>query len=300
MKETGLIICLFLLLFIQNGLAQSEISAILPTNGAVGVNTGILRWTGREGVQYDLYFGLTPTPELYKSDLQATEEKPVVLALNKKYYWKVAEKKEGKVTRTSKIFSFSTLPVVLNPSVEYTPFVDGRDYSVYWTTAVNGTVWFAQNLDYALADLSWYYDNSLANKVYGRLYAGHSFKTKRDSICPEGWHLPSQQEWAEMINASGGIKTAGIQLKEATDLYWRSSRNERNNNSGLTVLPAGSRDSKPSYSNLGKYTIFWTSTPSPKVPGSYYTFDLGFMRDNVITEPGDPNWSYSIRCVKDK
>jgi len=300
MKEMGLLIGLFLVLFIQNGLARNEITAQVPANGAVGVNTGILRWSGRDGMQYDLYFGLTPNPERYKSDLQATEEKPVVLALNKKYFWKVVEKKDGKVIRSSKVFSFTTLPIVLNPAVGYTPFVDERDFTVYWTTAVNGSVWFAQNLDYALIDFSWYYENSPANKVYGRLYSGHALNTRKDSICPSGWHIPSQQEWTEMINASGGLKAAGIQLKEASDLYWRSSKNERNNKSGMTVLPAGSRDSKPSFANLGKYTIFWSSTPNPKIPGSYYTFDLGFMRDNIITEPGDPNWSYSIRCVKDK
>jgi uncharacterized protein (TIGR02145 family) len=300
MKEMGLIIGLFLALFVQNGLAQNEITAKIPANGAVGVNTGILRWSGRDGVQYDLYFGLTPNPGLYKSDLQAMEEKPFILELNKKYYWKVAEKKDGKVIRSSKVFSFSTLPIVLNPSVGYTPFVDERDYTIYWTTEVNGTVWFAQNLDFAWADLSWYYDNSSANKVYGRLYSGHTLKTKPDSICPTGWHVPSQLEWMETINSTGGVKTAGKQWKEASDLYWRSSKNERNNKSGMTVLPAGSRDSKPSFANLGKYTFFWTSTPNPQIPGSYYSFDFGFMRDNITIGPGDPNWSYSIRCVKDK
>lgn len=300
MKEMGLVIGILLVLFIQNGLAQNEITAKLPANGAVGVNTGILRWSGREGVQYDLYFGLVPNPELFKSELEASEVKPVVLELNKKYYWKVEEKKDGKVIRSSKVFSFTTLPVVLNPAVGYTPFVDERDYTVYWTLAINGTVWFAQNLDYALIDLSWYYDNSSTNKVYGRLYSGHALKTKRDSICPAGWHIPAQQEWTSLINESGGIKTAGIQWKEASNLYWRNSSNVRNNKSGLTVLPAGSRDSKPSFANLGKYTFFWTSTPSPKMPDSFYNFNIGFMRDQVILESGDPAWSYSIRCVKDK
>jgi len=67
----------------------------------------------------------------------------------------------------------------------------------------------------------------------------------------------------------------------------------------MTILPAGSRDSKPSYSNLGKYTFFWTSTPNVKIPGSFTNINIGFMRDVVQIEPGDPNWSYSIRCIKD-
>jgi hypothetical protein len=51
---------------------------------------------------------------------------------------------------------------------------------------------------------------------------------------------------------------------------------------------------------LGKYTFFWTSTPNPKIINSFTTINFGFMRDNLIIDVGDPDWSYSIRCVKDK
>ena len=67
----------------------------------------------------------------------------------------------------------------------------------------------------------------------------------------------------------------------------------------MTVLPAGTRDTKPEYSNLKKYTHFWTSTPNPKTPEAFTNYNIGFMRDHVIEEAGDPGWSYSIRCIKD-
>ena len=99
--------------------AQKEITAVLPTDGASNINIGILKWSAQEGMKYDLYFGLSANPELFKSDLDTMELKPIILELNKKYYWKIVEKKEGKVIRTSKIFTFSTLPITLNPTVEY-------------------------------------------------------------------------------------------------------------------------------------------------------------------------------------
>jgi uncharacterized protein (TIGR02145 family) len=123
--------------------------------------------------------------------------------------------------------------------------------------------------------------------------------TDIQNICPEGWHIPSQQEWADLLYANGGQKVAGAALKESTEMYWRKSDFERNNQSGMTILPAGTRDSKPSFANLGKYSIYWTSTPNPKIPGSFYDVDFGFMRENVTIKPGDPEWSYSIRCVKE-
>jgi uncharacterized protein (TIGR02145 family) len=299
LQRLFIIISLVILLSIE-GYSQKEIAAIFPVNGSVNVNTAILKWSAREGMKYDLYFGLSANPSLYKADLETMEEKPVVIQLNKKYYWKIVEKKDGKEVGSSKIFTFSTLPISLNPAVEYKSFVDLRDYKIYWTTTINNSEWFVQNLDYDLQNMSWYYDNSETNNVYGRLYSGESLTTNPSDVCPDGWHVPSQQELNDLLNAFDGIKFAGPSLKEATEVYWRASKNLRSNKSGFTILPAGSRDSKPSFSNIGKYTSIWTSTPNPKIQGSFYCFDLGFMRDNVIFSVGDPKWSYSIRCIKDK
>jgi len=278
--------------------AQKSITAILPADGAANVNVGILKWSGTDGDTVDLHFGLTANPPLYKENLVSTEEKPVILESNKKYYWKIVVKKTGKKPVESKVFTFTTLPIALNPAVKYNSLVDLRDYKVYWTLE-NGLEWMAQNLDYELPGNSWYYDNSESNKVYGKLYLGKALSTDVNKICPEGWHIPTMDEWNNLLNANGGVKEAGASMKESTEKFWRTSNYARNNNSGMTILPAGSRDSKPSYANLGKYTFFWTSTPSPKIPESFYNLNLGFMRNTVINDPGDPAWSYSIRCVKE-
>ena len=280
--------------------AQKEISAEQPTDGARDVNVGVIKWSAQLGLKYDLYFGISENPSLYRADLDSMEVKPVVLELNRTYYWKIAEKKNGKTVRMSKTFTFSTLPIALNASVKYNSFVDLRDYKVYWTTTVGGAEWFAQNLDYKLPNNSWYYNDSETDKVYGQLYKGQLQSTQPHDVCPSGWHIPSQQEWETLINAFGGYKTAGAALKETSDTHWRNSKASKTNHSGMTVLPAGSRDSKPSFANKNKYTFFWTSSPNPKIPNSFSTIDLGFMRDNLIIEAGNPNWSYSIRCVKDK
>ncbi len=279
--------------------AQKEITAVQPADGAKDVNVGIIKWSGVEGSVFDLYLGTSSTPKLYKADLKVVEEKPVVLALNSTYYWKVVEKKDGKEVRSSKVFSFSTLPIKLNPAVKYNSFVDTRDYKIYWTITVGGKEWFAQNLDYDLQGNSWYYDNAPVNKVYGKLYPGSALSGDQTKICPQGWRIPTEAEWKALADAFGGTKEAGSALKDATDTFWRKSNSPRTNSSGFTILPSGSRDSKPSFSNQGKYTFFWTSTPSPKIKGSFINIDLGFMRNALNINVGDPLWSYSIRCVRD-
>jgi len=292
----------FLLIFIdpESSAGQSVIQPVYPPDKAVHINTCAIQWAARPGLKYDLYLGTETSPELYRENLETMELKPVPFELNKTYYWKVTEKKDGKAVSTSKVFSFSTLPIQLKPGLEYKPFVDLRDDKIYWTISKNGNDWFAQNLDFDLKGNSWYYNNNEANKAYGRLYSGVSVGQNQKEICPAGWHVPSFAEWKELLDLSGGPKAAGKMLKEASGSFWQKSNYSANNEGGMTVLPAGSRDSKPSFANLGKYCFFWTSTPNPKIPGSHFTFDFGFMRDNVNNSPGDPNWSYSIRCVKDQ
>lgn len=279
--------------------SQSDIVAIQPAHKAINVNVGVLKWSASTDCEYDLYFGTASNPPLYKSGLKVAQEKPVIIELNKTYYWKIIEKKSGKEIRSSKIFSFSTLPIQLNSEIKYNSFVDERDDKIYWTITINGKEWFAQNLDYDLQDLSWYQNNSESNKIYGKLYVGSSLTSNLKDICPSGWHIPTVSEWTELIETVGGFKFAGKDLKENSELYWRKSEKKGTNVSGMTILPAGSRDSKPSFSNLGKYTFFWTSTPNPKIIGSFMSLDFGFMRDNINLSTGDKEWSYSIRCVKD-
>ncbi len=300
MRLIRLTLCLlFLLIFSSRIFSQKDITPVFPADGSVNVNKAVLQWSGAEGVVYDIYFGLSTDPKLFKADIAVSEIKPVVIELNKKYYWKIVEKKDGKIVRTSRVFNFSTLPVKLSPSVKYNSLIDQRDDKIYWTTTINGNEWFAQNLEYDLKNQSWYYENSEANKVYGKLYSGQALKTNIKDICPAGWHIPERKEWMDLTDFTGGYKVAGTALKETSDLFWRASKNQRTNSSGMSVLPAGSRDSKPDFSNSGKYTFFWSATTSPKANG-FYTIDLGFMRDNVIFSDGDPDWSYSIRCIKDK
>ncbi len=279
--------------------AAAPLAALQPADGAVDVNVGVLRWTEQPGCVYDLRFGTEAVPPPYRTGLTAALEKPVVLELNRTYRWQVVARRDTVVVATSPVFSFATLPIALAPSLAYGHFVDARDDKVYWTVTVGGREWMAQNLDHELPDASWYYDDDPRQKVYGRLYAGRALAGDQAAICPAGWRLPTRGEWVELLDALGGAKVAGPACKEAGPTHWRRSDAARLNTGGLTVLPGGSRDRKPSFSNLGKYANFWTATPDPETPGSYYQVDFGFMRDAVNLSAGDGDWSYAIRCVRD-
>jgi len=75
-------------------------------------------------------------------------------------------------------------------------WVDARDASVYRTIQVGDHRWMARNLNYAVDSLnSSCYEHVESNcATYGRLYDYASAL----KACPEGWHLPSNEEWVDI------------------------------------------------------------------------------------------------------
>jgi uncharacterized protein (TIGR02145 family) len=99
-------------------------------------------------------------------------------------------------------------------------FTDERDGKKYRTVKIGEQVWMAEDLKYATG-CSKYYDNNSANcQEYERVY---DWETAM-KVCPSGWHLPSDEEWQELVDFAGGDKVAGQKLKaksllDGTDDY---------------------------------------------------------------------------------
>lgn len=68
-------------------------------------------------------------------------------------------------------------------------FTDSRDGKKYRTVKIGDQIWMAENLNYSSGTC---YKKEDANcDRYGRLY---TWKDALDAS-PEGWHLPSKEEW---------------------------------------------------------------------------------------------------------
>ena len=89
-------------------------------------------------------------------------------------------------------------------------FTDSRNGKKYRTVVIGGKRRMAENLNYPTQNIgnSWCYDenNSNCNK-YGMLYDWNGARTS----CPSGWHLPSREEWNDLVSKAGG-STAGMKL----------------------------------------------------------------------------------------
>ena len=184
-------------------------------------------------------------------------------------------------------------------------FKDSRDGKTYKTVKIGKQTWMAQDLNYhpsgpVVADFSqkatigsWCYGNDSSNcdKQGRRLYTAISAA----QCCPAGWHLPSADEWMEMIDYLGGPFVAGGKLKAKKG--WDASDSAATNSSGFSAEPGGFRNYGGVFGGAGKEG-YWLSSTSLGGRGVWY-FSLRYD-DNVINRYGSNHkeGAYSVRCVK--
>ena len=214
------------------------------------------------------------------------------------------------------------------------------DGNTYQTVKIGDQWWMAENLRVThyrngeaipkvTDDSEWYYsttgaycnyDNDDNNAVtYGSLYDWFAVNDNRN-IAPEGWHVPSDEEWKELEMYLGMSQSEadafvsrgtneGGKLKSTSG--WNDNGNGTNE-SGFSAVPGGYRDHNKSsvtdingvvtetfgdYSGMGGSAYFWSSTEGD----SYYAL-LRVLSDNgseVIRYIVSKGFGLSVRCVRD-
>jgi uncharacterized protein (TIGR02145 family) len=197
--------------------------------------------------------------------------------------------------------------------------IDGNTYT---TIEIGAQVWMAEDLkttkyrngdaigttNPADLDISaestpkyqWAYDGTESNAaIYGRLYTWYAATDSR-SLCPAGWHVPSDADWTTLINTLGGDTQAFIKMKEAGFSYWMAGGTVvATNESGFTARPGGSRSEKFGFGSKGFTGSWWSSTEYSATAAWHRVmmFNVEFVqRDFMIYTK---KAGLSVRCVKD-
>jgi uncharacterized protein (TIGR02145 family) len=150
---------------------------------------------------------------------------------------------------------------------------------------IGDQVWMAENLNLMPPKgNSWCYGNNPKNcEKYGRLYDWEAAM----SVCPEGWHLPSDDEWETLSNVVGGSNIAGNKLKSKKG--WAKDSNGTDE-FGFSALPGGNYI-EPSFHWQVLTGFWWSSTDDISI-----AVDIdGSMHNGSSSKRS----GFSVRCVKD-
>jgi hypothetical protein len=196
------------------------------------------------------------------------------------------------------------------------PPVTDIDGNTYNTVQIGLQVWMSENLKtsryrnggsipYVVGNTDWqalttgawsYYDHDASNNaVYGKLYNWYS--TQGDTLCPTGWHVPSDAEWTTLTDYLDGESVAGGKMKSAGTAYWNSPNRGATNESGFSALPSGFRDfyNGSSY-NIGEIAFFLSSAESNNE--RTWSRILNYSSGEVRKGSSIKQIGFSIRCIR--
>lgn len=166
---------------------------------------------------------------------------------------------------------------------------DGNTYPV---AQYGETTWMTANLKVRhdrLGNEATYYlpnEDSLTADTYGLLY---DYATAC-RVCPEGWRLPTNEEWDELFNLSEQNMAANYKDSQ----FWEGEVNS--NSSKFSIRPAGSGNNGEYENNFGVKTLFWSATKEDD--HFIWTFILEKGKDSIRMASQHPTYAFSVRCVK--
>jgi len=189
----------------------------------------------------------------------------------------------------------------------------GNDIANYKTKQIGNQNWMVENLNYNVSG-SKCYDNKESNcEKYGRLYTwatamGIDAKyneekwggngVKHRGICPSGWHIPSDEDWKELVGFVGGTSTAGTKLKSKSEWKPYSGIPSGTDEFGFSALPGGLGLSSGSFFDLvGKYGSWWSTYEDDIYIAK--NWDMSNDEENIDTGYGNKDRMFSVRCLKD-
>ncbi|MBE0654747.1 MAG: hypothetical protein IH594_13170, partial [Bacteroidales bacterium] len=136
--------------------------------------------------------------------------------------------------------------------IETSSFTDSRDGKIYKTVKIEDQWVMAENLAYKPDKGNfWSYENNESNiSIYGYLYDWET----AINIAPEGWHLPTSDEFIAIRKALGCKRSLITYLEEIYPKLIDGG------SSGLNMLLGGMRTCDGKFMYLGEKARFWTST----------------------------------------
>lgn len=209
--------------------------------------------------------------------------------------------------------------------LEYSSVTD-VDGNTYKTVKIGNQWWMCENLkvahyndgsainliDISALDSTWSKAEEgsycfINDSIYGKLYNYYAVADNR-KLAPEGWHIPSDEEWQIME------KSIGMTDVEVANLAWRGTNEAEklvvkysigwpqtsllfgSDEFGFSALPSGVRITDGTTNVTQTTGFWWTNT---QVSNKAYYRYIDFQHKDIFRQRTYPTYGMSIRCIKD-
>jgi uncharacterized protein (TIGR02145 family) len=204
-------------------------------------------------------------------------------------------------------------------------FTDKRDGHEYKWVKIGEQIWMAENLAYLPVQpcapdsqcgvLVYGYEGEGSYgtnfSIYGCLY---DWETAQN-VCPEGWHLPSDEEWMELEqllglpfkeldrewDSRGENENVGGKLKETGFTHWNKPNEGATDEFGFCARPGGIYayqfwDISDRFWGINDGAIFWTASQTDSNNAMFRL--LGSLGNGINRASVDKRNNLSVRCIK--
>ena len=183
-----------------------------------------------------------------------------------------------------------------------------KTYQVYKYTTIEvkdkdySETWMAENVNYKTDDSYCYNGVDKNCKTYGRLYAWDDAQ----NVCPNGWRMPSLDEWHILFDVVGGTSADNISgkvLKSVEGWKYDSPATTGSDKYGFTALPGGLQvydGGMFMFDGIDTDAVFWTSSGSGSDGTGPNAVYVRISYDKVTANISSflKESRVSVRCIK--
>ncbi len=173
---------------------------------------------------------------------------------------------------------------------------EGQTYN---TLQVGGQCWLRENMNVTTANSAPYNNDPGNSATYGQLYTWEEAMT----ACPPGWHLPSYEEWCDLVKhvdataycdeETANGTDAGFKLKSAGG--WANDHHG-SDQFGFKARPGGYKGADGAFNGLGHTAAFWSSSES----GSQaFAWSMSEKTTQAQNSKHAKTEMRSVRCIRD-
>lgn len=206
---------------------------------------------------------------------------------------------KSEVTQPLSIINYKSCPNLVSISYK------GQQYN---TVLIGNQCWLKENLNVGIMidgsvtmkndgiHEKYCYNNAPVNcEIYGGLYQWSElmkYAPKNSTgICPDGWHIPTENDFQILTKTLGGMEVAGSKLKEAGSIHWQSQTHPSTNESDFTALSGGKRGSNGIFQEIGTTAYFASSDSAGRIVLQHDSHQAKW--ENIVDSR-----AVSVRCIK--